>query len=148
MKKATIAAAAAAIAISGAAGAHEFVCEKTINGDVVHRIAEYPATLHIKVTVTNTHPADASVAQAVRDDFLTAMGVTFIPKAPFTLEVGESVDFSFDVTVKDAAACMQLSRAQSCSTSFEDAFQVVFDTGVAQCAARLICAPADDMGGR
>jgi TM2 domain-containing membrane protein YozV len=36
IKKSTIAAAAAAIALSGGAGAHEFVCEKTVDGEVVH----------------------------------------------------------------------------------------------------------------
>jgi len=78
MKKETIAAAAAAIALSGAAGAHEFVCEKTIEGEVLHVVDSYPATLHFRIIVTNTHPTDASTALWVRDDALAK----FLPAAP------------------------------------------------------------------
>jgi len=38
MKKSSYAALAAAIAFSSSATAHEFVCEKTVNGEVVHEI--------------------------------------------------------------------------------------------------------------
>jgi hypothetical protein len=140
MKKGTIAAAAAAVAVSGAAGAHEFACEKTVEGDVVHVVAAYPATLHFKVVVTNTHPTDASTAWAVRDDLLTKLGVKLIPQVPFTLQVGQSAEFEATVTVANETECLRLSHAQACASSFEDAFQVMFDGGVAQCAARLICA--------
>ena len=139
MKKSTIAAAAAAIAFSGGAGAHEFVCEKTVEGEVIHVVDRYPATLHFKVVVTNTHPSDASVALALRDDLLASLGMDVRQQAPFTLEVGESVEFDAQVTVNSEAACRRLSHAQACAGSFEDAFQVIFDGGVAQCAVRLIC---------
>jgi hypothetical protein len=146
MKKSTIAAAAAAIALSGGAGAHEFVCEKTVDGEVIHVVDRYPATLHFKVVVTNTHPEDASVALALRDDLLASLGVDVRQRAPFTLAVGESTEFDAQVTVKSEAACRSLSRAQACMGSFEDAFQVIFDGGVAQCAVRLICMPEDAPG--
>lgn len=146
MKKSTIAAAAAAIALSGGAGAHEFVCEKTVEGEVVHVVNRYPATLHFKVVVTNTHPTDASVALALRDDLLASLGADVRKRAPFTLGVGESAAFEAEITVKSEAACRSLSRAQACTRSFEDAFQVIFDGGVAQCAARLICMPEDAAG--
>ena len=86
MKKSTIAAAAAAIALSSAASAHEFACEKTVDGAVVRVVGNYPATLHFKVVLTNTHPDDKSIALAVRDEVLEALGVSFRP-VPFTTSV-------------------------------------------------------------
>jgi len=146
-KKGTIAAAAAAMALSGAAGAHEFACEKTIDGEVVHVVEAYPATVHIKVVVTNTHPSDASTALSVRDDLLARLGVELTPPAPFTVPVGQSVELDATVAIASQAECFKLARAQACTGSFEDAFQVLFDGGMAQCAARLICTRDDHAGG-
>ena len=137
MKKSTIAAAAAAIALSGATSAHEFACEKTVDGAVVRVVEHYPATLQFKVVLTNTHPDDKSTALAVRDEVLTALGASF--PVPFTLEVGQSTEFSASITVQDQAGCLRLSEAAACGTGAAGAFQVVFDGGVAQCAARLVC---------
>jgi hypothetical protein len=146
MRKGTIAAAAAAIVLSGGgAYAHEFACEKTVEGQVIHVVEQYPTTLHFKVVVTNTHPTDASTALAVQDDVLSALGVRFKAQVPFTLAVGGSAEFNASVTVHNQRECMQLSQAQACKNTFEDAFQVVFDGGVAQCAARLVCMP-DKLG--
>lgn len=145
MMREAIAAAAAAVVLSGGAYAHEFACEKTIEGQVVHVVAEYPATLQFKIVVTNTHPTDASTALAVRDDLLGALGVRLAEKVPFTLAVGASTEFGASVTVHNQRECLQLSQAQACKNSFEDVFQVVFDGGVAQCAAQLVCMP-DGLG--
>ena len=141
MKKETIAAAAAAIALSGAAGAHEFVCEKTIEGEVLHVVASYPATLHFRIIVTNTHPTDASTALWVRDDALAK----FLPVAPFTVEAGRSLELDAAITVRSQAECLRLSHAPACNGGIDDVFQVMFDGGLAQCAARLICMQ-DDRG--
>ena len=138
MKKSTIAAAAAAIAISGAARAHEFACEKTVDGTIVRVVDQYPATLNFRIVLTNTHPSDRSIALAVRDDVLAALGVKLTP-VPFTLEVGQSVEFSASVTVRSQADCQQFSGARACTASFQEAFQVIFDGGVAQCEARVVC---------
>jgi hypothetical protein len=135
VKKETIAAAAAAIALSGAAGAHEFVCEKTIEGEVVHVVESYPATLHFKVIVTNTHPTDASTALGVRDDALAK----FLPAVPFTLGVGQSLELDAAITVRSRAECLRLSHAPACNGGIDDVFQVMFDGRLAQCAARLVC---------
>jgi hypothetical protein len=145
MRKEAIAAAAAAIVLSGGAYAHEFACEKTVEGKVVHVVDEYPATLQFKIVVTNTHPTDASTALAVRDDLLSVLGVRFAGKVPFTLAVGASAEFGASVTVHNQGECLRLSQAQACKNSFEGVFQVIFDSGVAQCAARIVCMP-DKLG--
>ena len=139
MNKSTIAAAAAAIAMSGAAGAHEFACEKTVDGTVVRVVDQYPATLNFKIVLTNTHPSDKSTALAVRDDVLAALGITLMP-VPLTLDVGQSLEFSASVTVHNETECQKISRTQACTASVAEAFQVIFDGGVAQCAARVVCA--------
>src|SRR2546430_8823025 len=131
MRKLSYAACAAAIVLSSSAGAHELTCRKTVDGDAVHEVTHYPAKLHFKVTVINTHPTDASTALSVHDDLMEALGISFMPAPPFTLDVGKSTEFAFDVTVKDEAQCLQLSKAQACTASFEDRFEVGFDGGSA-----------------
>src|SRR4051794_35891465 len=106
MKKLSYAAIAAAIVLSSSAQAHEFVCEKTVDGDVVHEVTHYPAKLHFKVAVTNTHPTDASTALSVNDDLMKALGIPFTPAPPFTLGVGKSAEFAFDVDIENEAACL------------------------------------------
>jgi hypothetical protein len=147
MKKSTMAAAAAAVAWAGSAGAHEFACEKTVEGEIVHVVEHYPATLHFKIVLTNTHPTEPSVAISMRDDLFAALGVGLAP-VPFTLDVGQSAEFDAVVTVRNESECMRLSSAQACGGSFDDAFQVLFDGGVAQCAVRLVCTRRDAMGGK
>ena len=146
MHKWTIAAAAAAIASSAGASAHEFACEKTIDGSVVRVVDTYPSTLQFRIVVTNTHPTDTSVALSFRDDFLTALGLK-LPPTPFSLDVGQSIELSALVTVGSQAQCSELAGAQACTAGSTNAFQVLFDTGVAECSARLVCMPDDRMGG-
>jgi hypothetical protein len=143
MRKVAFAAAAAAFSLSGAALAHDFVCEKTIDGEVVHEITGYPATVRFRVTVYNTHPTDASTALAVKDRVLESLGLDLAKATPFTIEVGHSVDFAAEVTVHSQSECMRLIRPQTCGFAGEDSFQVIFDGGVAQCAARLVCGASE-----
>ena len=146
MRRMTFAAAAAAFSLSGAALAHDFVCEKTIDGEVVHEVTAYPATVRFQITVWNTHPVDASTALAVHDGLLKSLGFDVSTAAPFTLEVGKSIDFVADVVIRSRAQCLALAHAQSCSAVADDSFQITFDGGVAQCAARLVC--GEDAAGR
>jgi len=133
---AAFAAAAAAAAI--AAEAHEFSCVKTVNGEVIHEIHHYPAKLHFKITVTNTHP-DESTALSVEDRMLESLGFKFTPAAPFNLKVGESVTSKFDVTVESKAECEALAKANSCKREFDDFFKIIHDVGETDCAARILC---------
>jgi hypothetical protein len=141
MKTSIMAAVATAVAFSSEAGAHEFACEKTIDGAVVREVVAYPATLRVKITLTNTHPVHQSTALRLRDGLLETLGLQFTRPPPFTLEVGESAVFEYDVPVRDRAECVKLSRVQACTATFSDAFQVVFDGGAVQCAARIVCGP-------
>ena len=147
MQKSTIAVAAAAIALTGTARAHEFACEKTVDGEVVHVVESYPATLTFKVVLTNTHPTDRSTALSLRDDVFARLGVR-LPPVPLTLEVGQSTEFTATVTVQNDADCMRLAAPQTCSRTFDEAFQVLFDGGVAQCSARVVCMRDERGGGK
>ena len=142
MRKLSYAALTAAVFFSRAATAHEFVCEETINGEVVHEIKNYPQKLSFTVRVINTHPTDASTALSVRDDLMSSLGVSFTPAAPFTVAAGAAAEFRFEIT-----ECLALSRAQACATGFEDLFEVTWDSGAAQCAARFVCAHEAGGGG-
>jgi hypothetical protein len=113
MKKLSYAALAAAIAFSSAATAHEFVCEKTVNGDVVHEIKTFPEKLNFRVSVINTHPTDASTALSVRDELMSSLGVAFTPTAPFTVAAGKSVEFSFEITVVAILTRLQIPHLRS-----------------------------------
>src|SRR5438067_334555 len=131
MRKLSYAALTAAVFFSRAATAHEFVCEETINGEVVHEIKNYPQKLSFTVRVINTHPTDASTALSVRDDLMSSLGVSFTPAAPFTVAAGAAAEFRFEITVHDDAECLALSRVQACATGFEDLFEVTWDSGAA-----------------
>lgn len=141
MGRFAIAAGIAALGLSGSAGAHDFVCEKTIDGDVVHQVTQYPATLHVRIKVTNSHPKDASTALSVHDSLLDKAGLALSPSAPFTLGVGQSQEFAYDLTVNDVRACEELSAANVCANSPSDVFRVDWDGGSAQCRTRIVCAP-------
>src|SRR5438105_4766513 len=147
MRKLSYAALTAAVVFSRAATAHEFVCEKTINGEVVHEIKSYPEKLNFTVSVINTHPTDASTALSVRDDLMSSLGGSFTPAAPFTVAAGTAAEFSFEITVHDDAECRAFSRAQACAAGFEDLFEVTWESGAAQCAARLVCGQEAGGGG-
>jgi hypothetical protein len=129
---------AAAGATVSAAQAHEFACQKTVNGEVVHEIRHYPAKLRFQIVVTNTHP-DPSTALAVEDKVLESLGFKFTPAPPFTLAVGASVTSTFEVKVKSQAECLALAQSLSCGGEFDDVFKVIHDVGETDCAARIIC---------
>jgi hypothetical protein len=139
---------AAFLAVAAAAAgarAHEFSCVKTVNGEVVHEIRHYPARLHFKIRVTNTHPTE-STALAVEDKLLQSLGFKFTPAVPFTLAIGQSVQSSFDVTVKSRAECEALAKANSCGGQLDSVFKVIHDVGETDCAARIVCGAATSCG--
>lgn len=142
MGKRAFAAIAAAFSVAPAVSAHEFVCEKNIDDAAVRELDDFPARVHVSTTVTNTHPTDVSRADSVKDDWMERLGLSFSPAAPFSLDVGKSVTFDFKAAIESSAQCAKAARAQACAGRFDDTFEVDFDGGVAQCRARVICAPA------
>src|SRR5207237_10906926 len=113
----------------------------TLPHSTLPSVAKPPAPPPFRIIVTNTHPPDASTSLMVRDDALA----NFLPAVPFTIEAGRSLELDAAITVRSQAACLRLSHAPACNGGIDDVFQVMFDGGLAQCAARLICTP-DDRG--
>lgn len=139
MKTIGKAACIAALTISAAAGAHDFVCQRTIDGEVVHQVTDYPATVRVQVKVTNSHPTDASTALGVHDALADRLGLLLAPAAPFTLAVGQSQEYAWDLTLNSARECEALSSARACGENPMDVFRVDWDGGSAECRARLVC---------
>jgi hypothetical protein len=140
---AVAATAAVALSWSGSAHAHEFRCEKRVNGEQVHVVTQYPSTLRYDLTVTNTHPADVSEATRAEDALLGAEGYAFTPAAPFALGVGESVGDSFTLEVADHAECLALAaRDGTADENIDNRFEVAWESGSAVCSARAVCAGA------
>jgi hypothetical protein len=137
-------AAVAGAAMAPAASAHEFTCSKTVNGQVMFNITQFPATLHYSVTITNAHPTLPSTALAVDDTLLDILGQSFSPSAPFTLDVGQSVTGTFDVQVPDEATCLQLAARTNGSeaSSINNTFTVSTDLNQASCSAVVNCPPS------
>jgi hypothetical protein len=75
----------------------------------------------------------------MRDDALAK----FLPAVPFTVEAGRSLELDAEITVNSRGECLKLSRAPACNGGVDEVFQVMFDGGLAQCAARLICMRED-----
>ncbi len=125
------------------AQAHEFTCEQTLDGARVQAVARYPATLRYQLTVTNSHPTDASEALGVEDALLAPSGFRFTPAAPFRVPGGASVSSSHTLTLKDEAACLALAAQDGTVDRFIDnALTVTWDTGTAVCTTRAVCGGA------
>ncbi|MFL5350105.1 MAG: hypothetical protein ACJ8AT_35455 [Hyalangium sp.] len=131
---------AAALGLSAAAQAHEFICDKTVGGSHLYEITKYPVTLSYRFTVINSHPTDTSVAQSVEDPLLVPYGFHFTPAPPFSVPVGQSVSDHFDLTVKNEAECLALAAADGTVDRYIDnTFIVSWESGSAVCSARAVC---------
>src|SRR5690349_13489504 len=110
MKIGRVGGAIASVVLSwtAAASAHEFRCEKAVNGETLLELSSYPAVLRYTVTITNTHPSLPSTALSVDDSLLDSLGLSFSPAAPFTVPVGESVTGTYELRVESEAACRKL----------------------------------------
>jgi hypothetical protein len=106
-------------------------------------VDHFPATLHFKWTVVNTHPTDVSVVDWVRDSVVhperMAVGIGIPVGGSWTREDTFTVA-SFDecraVAGQGGAAC----GAAGCAR-FDDRFSAGWDLGEAQCTARVVCRP-------
>src|SRR5688572_24170650 len=94
----------AIVLVGRVASAHEFICEKTVDGSAMVTIDHYPVTLTYEVTITNVHPTEASIAIGVED---TMSKTDF--EVPMTLAVGESVTSTYEVTISSYEECVRLA---------------------------------------
>lgn len=140
MRGAQIALAAASLLLGRAVLAHEFECEKQVNGVSVYEIDSYPATLNWTLEVKNIHPTEASTVLDLEDALLEALGFVFEPEAPYTLQLNDSETYTFQHTVADAAACARLSNGDGTQDdNIDNTFIVRWDSGEDQCMARVVC---------
>jgi hypothetical protein len=122
------------------AGAHDLICEKTVNGQSAVTVNSYPATVQYRFTVTNIHPTDVSIADTADDALLASRGFAFSPAPPFALDVGASTSMTFDVTLASEADCLALAAADgTVDANVDNVFVVTFDSGSAMCTARVVC---------
>ncbi|WP_375769858.1 hypothetical protein NR798_02935 [Archangium gephyra] len=144
---------AAAMAVvlggAGAAGAHEFTCEKRVQvkgegqgapqGEAP-RVTKFPATLRFHYTLKNVHPKGESVANLVEDPLLARYGFGSPFPTPMAVGVGESRSATFELKLDTPEACHALAASDGrADDSFDSALRVKWDLGETQCAARVTC---------
>ncbi|MFL5348376.1 MAG: hypothetical protein ACJ8AT_26570 [Hyalangium sp.] len=131
---------AAALGVGGAASAHEFRCEKHVDGQPVAHIDEYPVTVRFDDKLINIHPTAPSLALRAEDPGLTRSGWSFQYALPLAVPVGGSADSSFLLQIHSYEECRALAaRDGSDDGAFDSTFRVVWPLGEDQCAARLVC---------
>lgn len=135
------AAVAAVLGLGGAAGAHEFKCEKLINGVEETRVSYYPATLEVRYLIYNVHPSATSVAQSVDDPLLASYGF-HAPGTPLAVPVGGWSDSSFLLNIASYEDCLDLAASDGRDDeNFDSTLRVTWEngSGATVCGARLIC---------
>ena len=151
------AAVAAATTVGAAAHAHELACDKTIDGEPIKVVSQYPAVITYRLTIHNTHPSADSTVMSARDAMLEPYGFHFTPAPPFDIPVGGKASTEFAVTVHSQDECLQMAAAQNGDTAptapataidtvkpigrLDNTFRVAWDLGTAECRARLVCMP-------
>lgn len=141
------AAAVAGALWAGAAQAHEFECIKTVNGESVFTVTEYPVDLHWEMTARNIHPTSTSVATGLEDPLLEGMGFTFDPAPPVSVPVGEEQTYTYTEHLDSPEACLRVANSDGLQdVNIDNTFKVVWDLGEDQCSARVVCAPPPPNG--
>jgi hypothetical protein len=142
------AAMAAVLGVAGAAGAHEFTCEKRVQvkGEGQGRpgegpkVTKFPATLRFTYRLRNVHPSAESVAHEVEDPLLARYGSGHPFPTPMAVEVGGARDASFELKLNSPEECQALAASDGkADFSFDSALRVKWDLGETQCAARVTC---------
>ncbi|WNG32730.1 hypothetical protein F0U61_03220 [Archangium violaceum] len=142
-----LAAMAAVLGVAGTARAHEFICEKRIQvkGESqipgsAPRVTKFPATLRFHYKLRNVHPTSESVAQHVEDPLLAPYGVGSPFATPMAVEVFGARDAFFELKLETPEACHALAASDGrVDENFDSAFQVKWELGETQCAARVTC---------
>jgi hypothetical protein len=135
---------AAALGVGSAASAHEFECEKRVNGQVVAHVSDYPAALRFDYRLTNIHPSTESVAQRAEDPVLAEYGWSFKHATPLAVPVGGSVEDTYTLYMSTYEECRALAAKDGSDDGiFDTTFRVVWPLGEDQCGARLVCEPPE-----
>ncbi len=131
---------ATALGVGGVASAHEFECEKHVNGYEMAHVYDYPATLTFRYRLTNLHPSVPSTASAVADPVLAPYGWSFPYPLPMEVPVGGVVETSFQLEVSTYEDCLAMAAGDGAIDEFIDStFRVEWPLGEDQCSARVVC---------
>ncbi|WP_224240295.1 hypothetical protein [Hyalangium gracile] len=131
---------AAALGVGSTASAHEFDCEKRVNGQAVVHIEEYPTTVRFDDRLINIHPTAQSVAIGAEDASLATHGWSFQYALPMAVPVGGAADQKFLLQVNSYEECRAMAAQDGADDgAFDTTFRVVWPLGEDQCAARLVC---------
>ncbi len=136
------AAAAAAILAAPIASAHQFTCEKTVDGqDVVH-VTTYPTTVTYAWTITNPLSVP-STTNLVTDSVFFPQGSPNLPfTLPLTLAGGASVTESEPLTIDTYDECVDLANATAGgAVTLTNVLTVWFDSTSTTCDAQVVCHP-------
>jgi uncharacterized protein (TIGR03382 family) len=127
------------------AGAHDFVCEKTVDGQSVVHVDTYPTTVTYEWTITNVFPTGSSTADGVTD--------TLFPTLPFTLPlvvpVGGSVTETDTLTIGSYEECAELANVSpGGDIDLINTLTVSFEPEqTTTCSAKVVCHPPGNGGG-
>lgn len=145
---------AAAILATPVANAHEFICEKTVDGEAAIHVYTYPKTVTYEWTITNTHPTEPSTIDDLTDTLFPALPFTL----PQTLPVGGSVSDEQMLTIESYEACVELAAAGVLSplttsppsgdgVTLTNTLTVWYDGDPqTSCSAEVVCHPPEDDG--
>jgi len=130
----------AGVVVSPAVLAHEFVCDKTINGLGNINISRFPATVPYLIRITNTHPTETSVLLDAEDDLLSTEGYEFSRTLPFAVGVGQFIDETFDLEIDSYEECLRFAARDGVQDDFiVNVYRIAWDSGETQCTARVGC---------
>jgi MYXO-CTERM domain-containing protein len=127
------------------AGAHEFVCEKTVDGQSVVHVDTYPTTVTYEWTITNLFPTGSSTADDVTD--------TLFPTLPFAVPlvvpVGGSVTETDTLTIGSYEECAELANVSPGGDIYLiNTLTVSFEPDrTTSCSAKVVCHPPGNGGG-
>lgn len=127
------------LAVAPLANAHELECEKTVNGETLLELSEFPATLDYLLTIRNIHPESASTVTDASDPLLEGEGWTGFPDN-LVIPFGDEADDTFSIELETFEDCLSLATNDGTSDAFIDnTFTVEWDDGSSVCAARVHC---------
>lgn len=147
-------AAAAIILAAPIASAHEFVCEKTVDGqDIVH-VDTYPTTVTYEWTITNALPSESSTTSKVADSIFFPLleGGAVSPDVPFTLPLtlpgGASTSETQTLTIDSYEDCADLATIEpNGDITLTNTLTVYFDSTSTTCDAQVVCHPPGEENG-